>query len=320
MKERPRSFNEFYQGMKYLYGAFWIASFLSTHKSVFKQNGVFYSYWFNHTPLGVGWMIKKDKYYRDFTLYTRAHRYDVYERQIGSYIPYRKEALSYIKEVFCVAEEGRRFLQSRYPCYADKIFVSHLGVSAKERCECMTAKEGDISFVSCSSLTVVKRVDFIFKRINDFCVANPQLRINWTHIGGGPLLKELQGLVEDKAENLQIVLNGYVSNSDVKQLYRTNEFDLFVNMSLSEGIPVSIMEAISFGIPVIATDVGGNAEIVNEETGVLIPVDIEQSVFNETVLEVMNKLEVLKKSAISYYRKEFDADRNYRCFYNQIII
>ena len=35
-----------------------------------------------------------------------------------------------------------------------------------------------------------------------------------------------------------------------------NDFDLFVNMSLSEGIPVSIMEAISFGIPIIATNVG----------------------------------------------------------------
>lgn len=56
-----------------------------------------------------------------------------------------------------------------------------------------------------------------------------------------------------------------------------NDFDLFVNMSLSEGIPVSIMEAISFGIPIIATNVGGNAEIVNDETGVLIPVNIDQA-------------------------------------------
>lgn len=42
-------------------------------------------------------------------LYTRAHRYDVYERQIGSYIPYRKEALAYLKGVFCVAKEGKIF-------------------------------------------------------------------------------------------------------------------------------------------------------------------------------------------------------------------
>lgn len=122
IKDRPRSPNEFYQGIKYLYGSFWISSFLSSHKYIFKQGSVFYSYWFNHTPLGLGWRIKKDEYYRDFVLYTRAHRYDVYERQIGSYIPYRKEALAYLKGVFCVAKEGKIFLQKCYPNYAEKIF------------------------------------------------------------------------------------------------------------------------------------------------------------------------------------------------------
>lgn len=41
-------------------------------------------------------------------------------------------------------------------------------------------------------------------------------------------------------------------------------------MSDSEGIPVSIMEAMSFGIPVIARNVGGMSEIVNEENGLLL--------------------------------------------------
>lgn len=44
-------------------------------------------------------------------------------------------------------------------------------------------------------------------------------------------------------------------------------------MSDSEGIPVSIMEAMSFGIPVIARNVGGMSEIVNEENGLLLEND-----------------------------------------------
>lgn len=287
---------------------------------IFKQGSVFYSYWFNHTPLGLGWRIKKDEYYRDFVLYTRAHRYDVYERQIGSYIPYRKEALAYLKGVFCVAKEGKIFLQKCYPNYAEKIFLSHLGVSTKEQYNKKVKKVADISFISCSSLTAVKRVDFIFKRINSFCVAHPQLCISWTHIGGGPLLRELQALIENKSKNLNVILTGYISNSDVKQLYMMNDFDLFVNMSLSEGIPVSIMEAISFGIPIIATNVGGNAEIVNDETGVLIPVNIDQAAFNETVSDIMNKMDILKISTILCYQNEFNADKNYHCFYNQITL
>ena len=43
--------------------------------------------------------------------------------------------------------------------------------------------------------------------------------------------------------------------------------DLFLTVSANEGIPVSIMEAQSFGIPVIATDVGGISEIVNNVNG-----------------------------------------------------
>ncbi len=55
----------------------------------------------------------------------------------------------------------------------------------------------------------------------------------------------------------RIVLRGGISNAEVFQFYRDNKVDLFVNASTSEGLPVSIMEAISFGIPSIATNVGG---------------------------------------------------------------
>ena len=44
--------------------------------------------------------------------------------------------------------------------------------------------------------------------------------------------------------------------------YKNNIIDIFINLSASEGIPVSIMDAISFGIPCIATNVGGTGEIV----------------------------------------------------------
>ena len=48
---------------------------------------------------------------------------------------------------------------------------------------------------------------------------------------------------------------------------------MFINVSSTEGIPVSIMEAMSFGIPVIATAVGGTPEIVNNENGYLLSKD-----------------------------------------------
>jgi len=46
-------------------------------------------------------------------------------------------------------------------------------------------------------------------------------------------------------------------HNDVLNYYASNPVDVFINTSSSEGLPVSIMEAMSFGIPVIATNVGG---------------------------------------------------------------
>ena len=47
---------------------------------------------------------------------------------------------------------------------------------------------------------------------------------------------------------------------------KNNHFDVFINLSKFEGLPVSIIEAISFGVPVFATDAGGSREAVNYRT------------------------------------------------------
>ena len=66
---------------------------------------------------------------------------------------------------------------------------------------------------------------------------------------------------------------GHYPNEELLRYYGSNHVDLFINTSSTEGVPVSIMEAQSFGIPVIATDTGGVKEVVTEGTGSLLPVD-----------------------------------------------
>jgi glycosyltransferase involved in cell wall biosynthesis len=65
------------------------------------------------------------------------------------------------------------------------------------------------------------------------------------------------------------LVNAFANRRDVPQLLHV--FDLFVLSSLREGLPVAILEAMAAGIPVVATDVDGNSELVlNGETGVLV--------------------------------------------------
>ena len=75
--------------------------------------------------------------------------------------------------------------------------------------------------------------------------------------------------------NVTYVFKGNVDNAALLEDYITENYYLFVNVSSSEGIPVSIMEASSVGIPCLATDVGGTGEIISDGVnGLLLRADV----------------------------------------------
>ena len=77
----------------------------------------------------------------------------------------------------------------------------------------------------------------------------------------------LKNLAKESGVDRNIRFIGWID--DVNEIF--SMIDLFVLPSLSESLPVSIIEAMSFGIPVVATDVGGVPEIVADgETGYII--------------------------------------------------
>ncbi len=87
-------------------------------------------------------------------------------------------------------------------------------------------------------------------------------------IGDGPLRSEAIALLEDSGCMELAWLPG--SRDDVADIMR--QMDVFVLPSLSEGISNTILEAMATGLPVIATMVGGNTELVDENgTGLLVP-------------------------------------------------
>ena len=87
-------------------------------------------------------------------------------------------------------------------------------------------------------------------------------------VGGGPLLAMLQALIQSEQLEQHVWLAG--ERSDVPSM--TRGMDIFVLPSLAEGISNTLLEAMASGLPVVATNVGGNAELVVEgQTGILVP-------------------------------------------------
>ncbi len=89
-------------------------------------------------------------------------------------------------------------------------------------------------------------------------------------IGDGSQKPVLEEMVEKSGQQSHFHFTGYLS--DPTEAF--NSLDLYVLSSLDEGIPLTLLEAMSFGIPVIATKVGGVPEVItNGLNGILLPPD-----------------------------------------------
>ena len=86
-------------------------------------------------------------------------------------------------------------------------------------------------------------------------------------VGGGPLQAELTALVQGEGLDGKVWLAG--ERADIPEAMRS--LDVFVQPSIAEGISNTLLEAMASGLPIIATDVGGNPELVEAgRTGLLV--------------------------------------------------
>jgi glycosyltransferase involved in cell wall biosynthesis len=112
----------------------------------------------------------------------------------------------------------------------------------------------------------VKRLDILLQAVRNLSLTYPQIRL--LIAGDGELLKTLKA----KAESLGIygMVRWLGFTSDIPKVLAA--LDIYVQPSINEGLSLSILEAMSAGVPVIATRVGSADEIIKDKkTGILIP-------------------------------------------------
>ncbi len=115
-------------------------------------------------------------------------------------------------------------------------------------------------------LTKQKGTEYLIRAFDELSNRSPDAIL--VIVGDGELRPDLEALAAGLASSGSIVFTGI--REDVPELLRL--FDIFVLPSLWEGQPVTIMEAMAAGLPIVATDVGGNAEILHGgEYGLLVP-------------------------------------------------
>jgi len=299
-----------------------LSKIISNHiSSVIGETEVYlYSYWMHHGAFGL-----TSERLRGFNAvsFCRGHGYDIYfEREADNYLPFRKFIVDNLDKVFLISENGREYLTEHLPGIDDtKLEVSRLGIR-NNRSPAKISADNVLRIVSCSRISEIKRLDLIIDalaEIDDFPII-------WTHIGDGELMSHICNYAKEKLDtkpNVEFELKGYLSNSEVFDFYENNEVDLFLNVSKSEGIPVSIMEAFSFGVPAIATDVGGVREIVGETCGYLISPQPSAKELRNAIITFRrlsnDAVMKIKRSARVKWNESFNAEKNYKQFVKSIL-
>lgn len=290
---------------------------LISTKNIDVKNAVFYSYWHDYKAFALARINKENKYFKTIA---RAHRWDIYfEANKFPYLPYKKFIIENISRTISISNDGVKYFQRLLDKdLSSKIFVSKLG-KINNRKPQQEKQDNQIIICSCSTIIPVKRVNLIIDLLASLNISN----LKWVHFGDGFLRKEITEYAAERLPNIQYKLKGIVPNNKILDFYSQNYVDLFVNLSESEGIPVSIMEALSAGIPVLATNVGGTAEAINVENGFLLPKDFDINEVSKLVEDYFassqeNQLKY-RQNAYYFWKENFEATKNYTTFSNKIL-
>ena len=283
-------------------------------------DAIFYTYWLGPQTLAVR---RAKERFSAIKLISRVHEGDLYEYRFAPpYLPFRQQTLRGVDRVFAISEHGQRYLAERYPSVA-QYEVSRLGVNDPGFLAPFHA-EDKFHVVSCSSLEARKRVELLIEGLRLFAGTYlPHLVIEWHHLGEGPLRTSLEALAKrELPATVQWCFHGQLPNRQVIEFYRTHPVDVFVNVSTSEGIPVSIMEAQSCGIPVIATAVGGVPEIVTNENGILLESTPSPQAIADALAQFAARtvdVSARREASPQMWKSMYHAETNYNAFVDRLI-
>ncbi len=272
------------------------------------ESGVYYSYWFNEWATTLAMCREQGLKGK---LVARMHGFDFDEKQNGrGYFPFRRSELKLFDSVHQISEYGLNHVKMQYPWYGH-LYLNRLGVNDNGFSQC-GANADPYYLVSCSNFVPLKRISLIIETLSAL-----KLPFEWTHFGSGEGIEAMQQLAESKLPAGSYRFMGYVPNAEILKYYREQKVNAFINMSELEGIPMSMMEAIASGIPVIGCNVCGVPEIVTEQTGLLLPAVPEPKKTAIQITEFFsNKSRNLsfRQGVIAFGKQFYQAESNYSKF------
>lgn len=281
------------------------------HKSGVVSPGepvIYYSFWNTYYCYS---MVREKRKHKNVKIVSRFHGFDLYHERIpGGRQVFKHQMAAGTEGLIFLGEFARKYYIENIKADSTpekKLHVCPLGIETAGR-KMPLRQSQTLQLLSCSDVISLKRVE----KIIDGLACVEQGEICWTHIGDGPELEKVKDYAAGKLEkknNIRYTFKGQMEHSRVLQYYETQQVDCFITTSSTEGVPVSIMEAMSYGVPVIATAVGGIPEML-EGDGILLDENPTGEEVGEAITDILQLtdgcLEQMKEQSYVIWEQKFD--------------
>ena len=173
--------------------------------------------------------------------------------------------------------------------FKNKIEIINNGVFIpEENTNIFTNDQINITIVS--RLVSHKNIKKIIRAISD--LNDPLIYLNI--IGDGPELNQLQKISLESNNKDNIIFHGKLNRNDINHIFLKS--DIYIQASNYEGLPHSLLEAMSYGIPVLCTPVGECKEILgNEDRGYILDLPVSKNNIKSKIIEIIGEKNIANK-------------------------
>jgi glycosyltransferase involved in cell wall biosynthesis len=262
------------------------------------------------------WAAKRCHIPAVFTAHGWAFTDGVPEKKRKVYRLIEKIAGRWCKKIICVSDYDRQLALREIPELRDKLITVHNCIP-----DTIYRKNWDaydptrpLQIVTVARFSPPKKIKETLRILST--ALEQGLNVHVTFIGNGPLFAE--SVVYAKALQIEKAVTFLGARTDVEKLLP--QYDLFLLLSNWEGFPISIIEAMRAGLPIMASDVGGVHEsVVHGENGWLIPRN------DSTILKILqelmeNQMLVVEagREARKSYEDHFIVNKMIEMIYNKV--
>jgi glycosyltransferase involved in cell wall biosynthesis len=249
------------------------------------------------------------------------HRWDIAENNL---LKLKVDRAAFAR---CISEDGRNeVLHIVGVASQDKLKLLHMGVRLPE-------KPSPLPNILRTDFVIVCPANFVNKKGHRFLIDACGLLVRrgirdlqcWL-TSDGPLDAEIRSQIQQLGLEKVVRLLGRIQYRRLLDMYAEGEVDVVVLPSIvladgeREGIPVALMEAMAYGIPVISTETGGIPELLKSGAGLLVPPGSSEELA-DAIAQIINKEDLrlnLAQKGRERISEEFDLRKNAALLFSMI--